>query len=82
MIHFILILFGLGTLVAVGATIWRVLVIFIDNLHNTDNLVFIMISSTILAVLLMLFMAVFAFIFESLCVAFGAIQDVATMLFA
>lgn len=81
MIHFILILFGLGTLVAVGAIIWNVLVTFIDNLHNIDNLVFIMISSTI-AVLLMLFMAVFAFIFESLCVAFGAIQDVATMLFA
>lgn len=81
MIHFVFILFGLGILVAVGATIWRVLVTFIDNLHNTDNLVFIMISFTI-AVLLMLFMAVFAFIFESLCVAFGAIQDVATMLFA
>lgn len=81
MIHFILILFGLGTLVAVGAIIWRVLVTFIDNLHNTDNLVFIIISFTI-AVLFMLFMAVFAFIFESLCVAFGAIQDVATMLFA
>lgn len=81
MIHFIFILFGLGILVAVGATIWRVLVTFIDNLHNTDNLVFIMISFTI-AVLLMLFMAVFAFIFESLCVAFGAIQNVATMLFA
>lgn len=81
MIHFILILFGLGILVAVGATIWRVLVTFIDNLHNTDNLVFIMMSFTI-AVLLMLFMAVFAFIFESLCVAFGAIQDVAAMLFA
>lgn len=81
MIHFILILFGLGTLVAIGAIIWRVLVTFIDNLHNTDNLVFIMISF-IIALLLMLFMAVFAFIFESLCVAFGAIQDVATMLFA
>lgn len=81
MIHFILILFGLGTLVAVGAIIWHLLVTFIDNLHNTDNLVFIMISFTI-AVLLMLFMAVFAFIFESLCVAFGAIQDVATILFA
>lgn len=81
MIHFILILFGLGTLVAVGAIIWHVLVTFIDNLHNTDNLVFIMISFTI-AVLFILFMAVFAFIFESLCVAFGAIQDVATMLFA
>lgn len=81
MIHFVLILFGLGTLVAVGAIIWHLLVTFIDNLHNTDNLVFIMISFTI-AVLLMLFMAVFAFIFESLCVAFGAIQDVATMLFA
>lgn len=81
MIHFILILFGLGTLIAVGAIIWHLLVTFIDNLHNTDNLVFIMISFTI-AVLLILFMAVFAFIFESLCVAFGAIQDVATMLFA
>ena len=81
MIHFVLILFGLGILVAVGAIIYRVLVTFIDNLHNTDNLVFIMISFTI-AVLLMLFMAVFAFIFESLCIAFGAIQDVATMLFA
>lgn len=81
MIHFILILFGLGALVAVGAIIWHLLVTFIDNLHNTDNLVFIMISFTI-AVLFMLFMAVFAFIFESLCVAFGAIQDVTTMLFA
>lgn len=81
MIHFILILFGLGTLIAVGAIIWNVLVIFINNLHNTDSLVFVMISFTI-AVLLMLFMAVFAFIFESLCVVFGAIQDVATMLFA
>lgn len=80
MIHFILILFGLGTLVAVGAIIWSVLVTFINNLHNTDSLVFIMISFTI-TVLLMLFMAVFAFIFESLCVAFRAIQDVATMLF-
>ena len=47
MIHFILILFGLGTLVAVGAIIWSVLVTFINNLHNTDNLVFIMISFTI-----------------------------------
>ena len=81
MIHFVLILFGLGTLVAVGVIIWHILVTFIDTLHNTDNLVFIMISFTI-AVLLMLFMAVFAFIFESLCVAFGAIQDVAAMLFA
>lgn len=81
MIHFVLILFGLGILVAVGATIWSVLVTFIDNLHNTNSLVFIMISFTI-AVLLMLFMAVFAFIFESLCVAFRAIQDVSTMLFA
>lgn len=69
MIHFILILFELGTLVAVEATIWRVLVTFINNLHNTDNLVFIMISFTI-AVLLMLFMTVFAFIFKSLRVAF------------
>lgn len=81
MIHFILILFGLGTLVAVGAIIWHLLVTFIANLHNTDNLVFIIISF-IIAVLLMLFMAVFAFIFESLCIAFGAIQDIATMLFA
>lgn len=81
MIHFILILFGLGTLVAVGTIIWHILITFIDNLYNTNNLVFIMISF-IIAVLLMLFMAVFAFIFESLCVTFGAIQDVATMLFA
>ena len=81
MIHFILILFGLGTLIAVGAIIWNVLVTFINNLHNTDSLVFVIISFTI-AVLLMLFIVVFAFIFESLCVAFGAIQDVATMLFA
>lgn len=81
MIHFVLILFGLGTLIAVGSIIWNVLVTFINNLHNTDSLVFVMISFTI-AVLLMLFMAVFAFIFESLRVAFGAIQDVATMLFA
>ena len=81
MIHFVLILFGLGILVAVGATIWSVLVTFINNLYNTDSLVFIMISFTI-AVLLMLFMAVFAFIFESLCVAFGAIQDLAVSILA
>lgn len=81
MIHFILILFGLGILVAVGATIWNVLVTFINNLHNIDSLVFVMISFTI-AVLLMLFMAVFAFIFESLCVAFGAIQDLAVSILA
>ena len=81
MIHFVLILFGLGILVAVGATIWYVLVTFIDNLHNTDSLVFIMISF-IIAVLLMLFMAVFAFIFESLCILFGAIQDLAVSILA
>lgn len=81
MIHFVLILFGLGTLVAVGAIIWRVLVAFIDNLHNTDGLVFVMMSFTI-AVLLMLFMAVFAFIFESLCISFGAIQDLAVSILA
>lgn len=81
MIHFILILFGLGTLVAVGAIIWRVLVAFIDNLHNTDGLVFVMISFTI-AVLLMLFMAVFAFIFESLCISFVAIQDLVVSILA
>lgn len=81
MIHFILILFGLGTLVAVGATIWYVLVTFINNLHNADGLVFVMISFTI-AVLLMLFMAVFAFIFESLCISFGAIQDLAVSILA
>lgn len=81
MIHFVFILFGLGILVAVGATIWRVLVTFIDNLHNTDNLVFVMISFTI-AVLLILFMAVFAFIFESLCISFGAIQDLAVSILA
>ena len=81
MIHFILILFGLGTLVAVGATIWYVLVTFINNLHNADGLVFVMIGFTI-AVLLMLFMAVFAFIFESLCISFGAIQDLAVSILA
>lgn len=81
MIHVILILFGLGTLVAVGVTIRYVLVTFINNLHNTDGLVFVMISFTI-AVLLMLFMAVFAFIFESLCISFGAIQDLAVSILA
>lgn len=81
MIHFILILFGLGTLVAVGVTIWYVLVTFINNLHNTDGLVFVMISFTI-AVLLMLFMAIFAFIFESLCISFGVIQDLAVSILA
>jgi hypothetical protein len=81
MIHFILILFGLGILVAVGVTIWYILVTFINNLHNTDGLVFVMISFTI-AVLLMLFMAVFAFIFESLCISFGAIQDLAVSILA
>lgn len=53
----------------------------INNLHNTDGLVFVMISF-IIAVLLMLFMTVFAFIFESLCVAFGAIQDLAVSILA
>lgn len=81
MIHFILILFGLGTLVAVGTIIWHILITFIDNLYNTNNLVFIMISF-IIAVLLMLFMAIFAFIFESLCISFGAIQDLAVSIFA
>lgn len=81
MIHFILILFGLGILVVVGVTIWYVLVTFINNLHNTDGLVFVMISFTI-AVLLMLFMAIFAFIFESLCISFGAIQDLAVSILA
>lgn len=81
MIHFVLILFGLGILISLGVTIWYVLVTFINNLHNTDGLVFVMISFTI-AVLLMLFMAVFAFIFESLCVSFGAIQDLAVSILA
>lgn len=81
MIHFILILFGLGTLVALGVTMWYVLVTFINNLHDTEGLVFVMISFTI-AVLLMLFMAVFAFIFESLCISFGAIQDLAVSMLA
>nr|DAG97791.1 MAG TPA: hypothetical protein [Crassvirales sp.] len=81
MIHFVLILFGLGILIPLGVTIWYVLVTFINNLHNTDGLVFVMISFTI-AVLLMLFMAVFAFIFESLCISFGAIQDLAASVLA
>jgi hypothetical protein len=81
MIHFVLILFGLGILIPLGVTIWYILVTFINNLHNTDGLVFVMISFTI-AVLLMLFMAVFAFIFESLCISFGAIQDLAASVLA
>lgn len=81
MIHFVLILFGLGILIPLGVTIWYVLVTFINNLHNTDGLAFVMISFTI-AVLLMLFMAVFAFIFESLCISFGAIQDLAVSILA
>jgi hypothetical protein len=81
MIHFVLILFGLGILIPLGITIWYMLVTFINNLHNTDGLVFVMISFTI-AVLLMLFMAVFAFIFESLCISFGAIQDLAASVLA
>lgn len=81
MIHFVLILFGLGILIPLGVTIWYILVTFINDLHNTDGLVFVMISFTI-AVLLMLFMAVFAFIFESLCISFGAIQDLAVSILA
>ena len=81
MIHFVLILFGLGILIPLGVTIWYILVTFINNLHNTDGLVFVMISFTI-TVLLMLFMAVFAFIFESLCISFGAIQDLAVSILA
>lgn len=81
MIHFVFILFGLGILIPLGVTIWYILVTFINNLHNTDGLVFVMISFTI-AVLLMLFMVVFAFIFESLCISFGAIQDLAVSILA
>lgn len=81
MIHFILILFGLGILVAIGVTILYIICSFYNNVNNTSTSIFLLISLAI-GVLIMMFLVVFAFIFESLCVAFGAIQDVATMLFA
>lgn len=80
MIHFIFILFGLGVLVAIGVTILYISASFYNNINNTDTPIFLLICFVI-GVLIMIFFAVFAFIFESLCVAFGAIQDVATMLF-
>lgn len=81
MIHFVFILFGLGILVAIGVTILYMITSFYSNVNNTDTPMFLIISFVI-GVLIMIWLIIFAFIFESLCVAFGAIQDVATMLFA
>ena len=81
MIHFVFILFGLGILVAIGVTILYMITSFYSNVNNTDTPMFLIISFVI-GVLIMMWLIIFAFIFESLCVAFGAIQDVATMLFA
>lgn len=81
MIHFILILFGLGTLVAIGVTILYMITSFYSNVNNTDTPMFLIISFVI-GVLIMIWLIIFAFIFESLCISFGAIQDLAASVLA
>lgn len=81
MIHFVFILFGLGILVAIGVTILYMITSFYSNVNNTDTPMFLIISFVI-GVLIMIWLIIFAFIFESLCISFGAIQDLAAMLFA
>lgn len=81
MIHFILILFGLGTLVAIGVTILYIITSFYSNINNTDTPMFLIISFVI-GVLIMIWLIIFAFIFESLCISFGAIQDLAASVLA
>lgn len=81
MIHFILILFGLGTLVAIGVIILYMITSFYSNVNNTDTPMFLIISFVI-GVLIMIWLIIFAFIFESLCISFGAIQDLAASVLA
>lgn len=81
MIHFVFILFGLGILVAIGVTILYMITSFYSNVNNTDTPMFLIISFVI-GVLIMIWLIIFAFIFESLCVSFGAIQDLAVSILA
>lgn len=81
MIHFILILFGLGILVAIGVTILYMITSFYSNVNNTDTPMFLIISFVI-GVLIMIWLIIFAFIFESLCISFGAIQDLTVSILA
>lgn len=81
MIHFIFILFGLGVLVAIGVTILYMITSFYSNINNTDTPRFLIISFVI-GVLIMIWLIIFAFIFESLCISFGAIQDLAASVLA
>lgn len=81
MIHFVFILFGLGILVAIGVTILYMITSFYNNVNNTDTPMFLIISFVI-GVLIMIWLIIFAFIFESLCISFGAIQDLASSVLA
>lgn len=81
MIHFVFILFGLGILVAIGVTILYMITSFYNNVNNTDIPMFLIISFVI-GVLIMIWLIIFAFIFESLCISFGAIQDLAASVLA
>ena len=81
MIHFVFILFGLGILVAIGVTILYMITSFYSNVNNTDTPMFLIISFVI-GVLIMIWLIIFAFIFEFLCISFGAIQDLAVSILA
>lgn len=81
MIHFVFILFGLGILVAIGVTILYMITSFYNNVNNTDTPMFLIISFVI-GVLIMIWLIIFAFMFESLCISFGAIQDLAASVLA
>lgn len=81
MIHFVFILFGLGILVAIGVTILYMITSFYNNVNNTDTPMFLIISFVI-GVLIMIWLIIFAFIFESLCISFGAIQDLTASVLA
>ena len=54
---------------------------FYSNVNNTDTSMFLIISFVI-GVLIMIWLIIFAFIFESLCISFGAIQDLAASVLA
>lgn len=81
MIHFVFILFGLGILVAIGVTILYMITSFYSNVNNTDAPMFLIISFVI-GVLIMIWLIIFAFIFESLCISFIAIQDLVASVLA
>lgn len=81
MIHFVLFYSGLGILVAIGVTILYMITSFYSNVNNTDTPMFLIISFVI-GVLIMIWLIIFAFMFESLCISFGAIQDLAASVLA